>query len=464
MVTADVSDIKVRTDLLSLIGGAVRLRRAAVTNGGEYAGPCPFCGGKDRFRVWPTPTKTSEGGRWWCRGCDKQGDAIDFIRQRDGVSFAEACAALFGVAVERRPTPSHNSHNAQNEPPSGAAPEPPAWQTEGLAVIAECEALLWSPDGDRARAWLHARGLTDDTLRQWRLGFNSADTTRHGLSLARGIVIPGIAPDGQLWYLKVRRPAGDPKYKHVQGSRPAMLGRLSGKPALLLTEGEFDMMLTCQEAGDLLDVATFGSADAQPSSIWLAHLLRYPRIFLAYDHDPSGERGAGKWGWTARAVKLSLPLADGEGKDLTDAWKRGVRLHDWITESIAPAATMADPYGSVVCTTVEGCGGELAGVSPETGLPYCAAHAPTAEPPALLTPCTTCAGTDWRHVRGPWRCAVGPKHSAKIPCRYRREPSRLACAACEAPTTVAAKDLTTIVAAAPVQLDMMAMAQAGGTA
>ena len=38
-------------DLLSVIGSATTLKKVAATDGGEYAGPCPFCGGDDRFRV-----------------------------------------------------------------------------------------------------------------------------------------------------------------------------------------------------------------------------------------------------------------------------------------------------------------------------------------------------------------------------------------------------------------------------
>lgn len=47
-------------DLLSLIQRDVRLKRVAGTHGGEYAGPCPFCGeGEDRLRVWPRSLATS---------------------------------------------------------------------------------------------------------------------------------------------------------------------------------------------------------------------------------------------------------------------------------------------------------------------------------------------------------------------------------------------------------------------
>ena len=86
--TIDTEAIKQRTDLLGLIGADTRLKKVASTGGGEYAGPCPFCGGRDRFRVQP------EKGRWWCRGCSdgpRWQDAIGYVRRREGLGFAEAC-------------------------------------------------------------------------------------------------------------------------------------------------------------------------------------------------------------------------------------------------------------------------------------------------------------------------------------------------------------------------------------
>ena len=73
---------------------------------------------------------------------------------------------------------------------------------------------------------------------------------------------------------------------------------------------------------------------------------------------------------------------------------------------------------------------------------------------ALLTPCPTCGGTNWRTVRGPWRCAVGPQHSVNRPCRYRRGPSRLACRTCDPPVVVAIDAVTDT---KPVQMTMMAL-------
>ena len=82
------------------------LRKAAATHGGEYAGGCPFCGGEDRFRAWP------EQGRYWCRQCGAQGDAIDYLRQKHGLSFREAMRTLGS-----RPAPAPGPDRRRAPPP-----------------------------------------------------------------------------------------------------------------------------------------------------------------------------------------------------------------------------------------------------------------------------------------------------------------------------------------------------------
>ena len=56
-------------NLVDLIGRDTTLRKVASTHGGEYAGPCPWCGGEDRFRVWPYADRPG----YWCRQCGKNG-------------------------------------------------------------------------------------------------------------------------------------------------------------------------------------------------------------------------------------------------------------------------------------------------------------------------------------------------------------------------------------------------------
>jgi hypothetical protein len=70
----------------------------------ERAGPCPKCGGDDRFSINTAKQVFN------CRGCQTGGDVIDLVRHLDGLDFVAACTTLTG-----RP------------PPNGkdtAAPEP----------------------------------------------------------------------------------------------------------------------------------------------------------------------------------------------------------------------------------------------------------------------------------------------------------------------------------------------------
>lgn len=63
-------------------------RKTSNKGGGEYHSPCPSCGGKDRFILWPAK------GQYWCRQCEKSGDAIQFCRDFQGLSFRSACIKL----------------------------------------------------------------------------------------------------------------------------------------------------------------------------------------------------------------------------------------------------------------------------------------------------------------------------------------------------------------------------------
>ena len=61
--------------------------------GRELVGPCPVCGGHDRFAV------SIAKQLWNCRGCGKGGDGIGLIRHVEGCSYREAVALLKGDEV-----------------------------------------------------------------------------------------------------------------------------------------------------------------------------------------------------------------------------------------------------------------------------------------------------------------------------------------------------------------------------
>lgn len=58
-------------------------------------GPCPCCGGKDRFRL---KRAAAEDGRWFCSQCTPQcGDGFELVKNVLGVDFKEAMEAVAGV-------------------------------------------------------------------------------------------------------------------------------------------------------------------------------------------------------------------------------------------------------------------------------------------------------------------------------------------------------------------------------
>ena len=145
-------EIKARIDLVELIGRSVELKRV----GAYYRGLCPFHAEKTpSFYVRP------QAQSWHCFGCNKSGTAFDWLMEREHLDFGEALrtlAALTGVQLpERRSTEDEE-------------------QTRRLYTILEraqtfYSAQLWGLSGARGREYLQRRGLTEDTLQLFGIGF-----------------------------------------------------------------------------------------------------------------------------------------------------------------------------------------------------------------------------------------------------------------------------------------------------
>ena len=327
------------TDLLSLVGENTTLRRVANTGGGEYQGACPFCGGRDRFRV--QLDHEGAGQKWWCRGCGKGywHDAIDYIRRRDNVYYSldEARSLLEMNATP--PTPKPQPKTKPTQPPGAR------WQSQAWQIVAESAVTLWTDAGAPGRDKLHARGLNEETLRHWHIGYNPTDRYIAGIKVDAGIVIP-CAVENVLWSVNVRRNDDSPKYKKVAGSATGFLGAATfqRQRAAVLTEGEFDALLLWQYARDMVGIGTFGSATARPDlGAWARYLLPVSCWLVAYDADDEGKAGARWWAQQSSRVQvLNVPTIKPPDKDITDFWKRGGNVRAWLEfelskRSIAPS-------------------------------------------------------------------------------------------------------------------------------
>ncbi len=348
----DTQTLKTRSDLLTLVQADTVLKKAAGTGGGEWAGPCPFCGGRDRFRIQPYH---DAGARWFCRGCGegRWQDVIAYVMRRDSLDFKEACRVLGGENGHTRPTTRLKRPAPRPNPEKKEAPAR-TWRDRALQFIEEAEAELWKDTGERARQWLRARGLTDETIKKYRLGYAAGDRwdlpglwgqeRKNNIWLPRGIVVPGLI-EGIPWYVKIRRSdadlktKNDPKYPQIRGSKSgaALYGadNLNLAERVLLVEGEFDTMLADQELGDLCGVATFGSASAynRPLDLvtWGRYLIPARSILAALDVDEDGQKAREKL--TLQSAKIQdarVPVLRPGDNDLTDYHLAGGDLRGWF--------------------------------------------------------------------------------------------------------------------------------------
>lgn len=335
MLTPDQIHRARGADVLALAAPTTTLRRVASTGGGEYAGPCPLCGGRDRFHV------QAGRGRWLCRGCSPRwDDAIALAMKLTGQSFAAAVRTLAGDDW---------THNQQRQPATLPPPPPaptPRWQARARQVAQAAAAELWTARARPALHWLLARGLAPATLRHWRVGYLAQPLTEPGvwwgrpearLGLGAGVLLPLYTERG-LTALKLRRLSGAPKYGQVRGGGPGLYLAATLTPAartVAVCEGEFDALLlwqALQATADLppMAVVTPGSQAPWPRPEWLA-LLQGRRVLLLFDQDAAGEQGAQRWlASLPTATRVRWPKA----KDLTDLHLSGGSLSDLIRTAL----------------------------------------------------------------------------------------------------------------------------------
>jgi DNA primase len=153
-------------------------KKVSSTEGGEYASACPFCGGKDRFRSWP---EKDNGGRWWCRGCGKSGDLIQYLRDVRKMSFRDA-SHMVGRVVQAGPRRSISCRAEGNQRewlPKMVTGPPSQWLNKAEALVSWAAERLWGDEGEQTVQWLiKERGLLEATIKAFRLGWVPTDYYR----------------------------------------------------------------------------------------------------------------------------------------------------------------------------------------------------------------------------------------------------------------------------------------------
>lgn len=152
MPDAAVEQVKERTDIVQLIGEHVRLKRA----GANFKGLCPF-------HREDTPSFVVSPGRqmFHCFGCSASGDVFSWLMKKEGMTFPEALRVL----AQRAGVPLTFERAERRE------------QRERLRATLDTAAefyhaiLLKTSSGQDAREYLRKRGITDESIAAWRLGY-----------------------------------------------------------------------------------------------------------------------------------------------------------------------------------------------------------------------------------------------------------------------------------------------------
>jgi DNA primase len=159
-------------DMVEIVSGRTQLRRV----GARWTGLCPFHQEKTpSFGINPVEKL------YYCHGCHKGGDLITFVRESEGLDFADAVEWLAdraGIQLEyEEASPAMEAGRRRRE--------------RLLALLEQAAAYysryLWeSPAGGDARAYLASRGLDESVCREYRLGLSPGGTVLAGKARAKG--------------------------------------------------------------------------------------------------------------------------------------------------------------------------------------------------------------------------------------------------------------------------------------
>lgn len=192
---SQVEEIKNKLNVLDVVGGYVKLSKTGI----NYRGLCPFHSEKGpSFFVSPTRQM------WKCFGCGKGGDIFEFVKEIEGVEFGDALRLLAnkaGVELKR-------------ENPKVVSERKRLYEICDLASSFFEKQLGNSAYGKEAKEYLLKRGITEDSIKKWRLGY-SPDTWQ-GLSdflVGRGYTREEIVKAG----LAVQSEKGNNPYDRFRG-------------------------------------------------------------------------------------------------------------------------------------------------------------------------------------------------------------------------------------------------------
>jgi hypothetical protein len=313
--------------------------------GGQLVGPCPVCGGDDRF--WIDKDRKHFG----CRGChERSGDGIELLRWLTGCSFAEALDQILGERPKTKTSGGGQVYKI-SECTAQAVGNPFEYTDDSgklLFQVARFEYLqpddrwLVGEDGKRKKVFYPRRPDPDDT-RAWVLGLVAGEYMRQG----SGKNWVRFSEDIWAKYPETRERKHFPAVPSVPYRLPELLAALDadGDTEVYIVEGEAKV--------DLLRswglVATCNAGGAEKWTAEHSAYLRGARITILPDNDTAGQKHLRKVGGMlhevgARVRFVELPNLPPKG-DIIDWGKAGHTREEFL--ALADAAPEWKAPGAV---------------------------------------------------------------------------------------------------------------------
>ncbi|EPC4489408.1 DNA primase [Serratia liquefaciens] len=154
-----INDLLARTDIVDLIDARVKLKK----QGKNYHACCPF-----HHEKTPSFTVNGEKQFYHCFGCGAHGNAVDFLMNYDRLEFVETIEELATM------------HGLEVPYEAGSGPtQIERHQRQSLYQLMEqlsafYQQSLHQSSGTPARNYLQQRGLSDDVIRHFAIGFAPA--------------------------------------------------------------------------------------------------------------------------------------------------------------------------------------------------------------------------------------------------------------------------------------------------
>lgn len=312
-----VEEIKSRANIIEIISEHIILKK----KGRNFWGLCPFHNEKT-----PSFSVNEEKGIFKCFGCGAGGDSISFLMKLNNQSFHEVIVDLaqkFNIQL-----PSFNKNSAKPEL------KKQLYEINSLAANFYKEYLLNLPDNSTQKEYLASRGITNETIERFSIGFapNEFDfilkklekkfplelLETAGLLIKKNnsnsyydrfrnrIIIAIQDENGNYIAFGARTLENNqnPKYLNspdtpVFNKSRNLYGLYQAKESIkfndsvIITEGYFDV-ISLHNAGFNNAVATLGTAITEQHIKLVSKYTKSRKLYLSFDSDEAGINAANR--------------------------------------------------------------------------------------------------------------------------------------------------------------------------